>query len=366
MKSLDNLIRQYSGFDERYYIMNKDRPIYEFRFTSDNSIQILDVFEKPPFWIKSPQEWMEKRNAAKHRNDIKKILDDSGANTLKGFTLFTRCLSVNDTLWVRPVNADYKWENVNLYKNEFRESIGFLMAQVEFRGTSDPTFSTDGQFPKCWEFNKECPVLFKGGRTGKEPFAECFASKLKLAYARVVEYTVAYRESKYMYGTLCKAFTNESVMFLPYSIVSEDFLINEVESLMGKYNSDDSFRDMLLLDAVTMNTDRHFRNFGFVLDSDNYNILGMAPIFDMNYCYGSADLFSMRRPISDYLNDNRSRMFGDFIEAIRGRVSVDSLYSIEESLKEIEQSGIPYCEDWFFERMVEITKIQINKIKEML
>ena len=39
---------------------------------------------------------------------------------------------------------------------------------------------------------------------------------------------------------------------------------------------------MIVLDAVILNPDRHFGNFGFIVDNDTFDILRFAPVFDHN------------------------------------------------------------------------------------
>lgn len=365
MSAVKELLESASG-NQMYLLMNKDRPIYKFRFIDDNSIQILDIYEKPPFWIKDLEDWIRNRSAAKHREDIKRILENNNAMTLRGFVIFTRCLSLSDTLWVKKELDKIEWKSVSLYSNRFRESLGVVVTENDFGDTSNPTFSTDGSFPKCWVRRNNVPVLVKGANTGYEPFAEVFASRLRLANASVVKYDLEYSEQLHVDASLCETFTTESVILLPYSIVTNKLYLDEVRDFYDKIGCKSMFDDMLLLDAVSMNVDRHYRNFGVLLDSDTYDILTMAPIFDMNYCYGSASLSKVNTPLDEYMEWQRSRMFGDFIEAIHNNICRDSVDLIIESLRELKTTGINRCRPEFFERMVKISEIQIEKIKKIL
>lgn len=40
--------------------------------------------------------------------------------------------------------------------------------------------------------------------------------------------------------------------------------------------------DMLVVDALILNTDRHLGNFGFLIDNDTGIIIGTAPLYDHN------------------------------------------------------------------------------------
>ena len=363
MSSVKELLESASG-NQMYLLMNKDRPIYKFRFIDDNSIQVLDIYEKPPFWIKDLEDWLRARNAAKHRNDIQKILIENNAMTIKGFALFTRCLSLTDTLWVKQESDKTLWSSVSLYSNNFRESLGIVLTDSGFGDTSDPTLSTDGSFPKCWTRRNGVPCLVKEGKTGYEPFAEAFSSAFRLSNVDVVRYSVEQR--RFLPATVCECFTTEDISFIPHAEASGSLCLNEVAAYYDALGCKKGFFDMLLLDAVSINTDRHSRNYGIMLDSNTYEKLGISPVFDMNYAYKYDSLYDIKRPIDELLDVCVSKRFGGFIESISGNIDVNSVYGIEESIEELKTTGIPLCEEWLFQRMVDISQIQLEKIKKIL
>ncbi|MDR0948562.1 MAG: hypothetical protein LBM69_03480 [Lachnospiraceae bacterium] len=49
---------------------------------------------------------------------------------------------------------------------------------------------------------------------------------------------------------------------------------------LGIGDSRDSIEDMLVLDYIVANQDRHFNNFGFIRNADTLEWKGLAPIFD--------------------------------------------------------------------------------------
>ena len=58
-----------------------------------------------------------------------------------------------------------------------------------------------------------------------------------------------------------------------------------MEELIRFYHnigSEDAFRRMLVLDALTFQLDRHMGNYGVLVDNASQKILGMAPVFDLN------------------------------------------------------------------------------------
>lgn len=351
--------------NDKFYIMNKDRPIYEFVFETDNSIWIKDIFERPPFWIKDPQDWLMSRNAAKHRNDIKSILMRNDALTLRGFFMFTRGVSLTDTLWVKRSSDSVEWKDVSPYTNKFRGKLGVVLSGDELGGTDNPTLSTDGEFAKCWIKRDGKNILVKEGKTGNEPFADAFASRLRGLYGDVVEYSVELNERDES-RTVCECFTDESTMFLPYIAVTNKLQLEEVLRCYDTFGDKNKVSDMLMIDCLTINCDRHYRNFGFMLDADTYEIKGMAPIFDMNYSFGASSLYGMTLPVDEFVARFDTRMFGQFLDTVGKSLVKDSYEAMLNSFEKLRMSGVEYCSGKFFERMVDITKFQIEEVNRLI
>ena len=54
----------------------------------------------------------------------------------------------------------------------------------------------------------------------------------------------------------------------------------EYLDIAGKLGAGEKLRDMLILDALTCNYDRHLNNIQFLVNSENYEIISLAPVFD--------------------------------------------------------------------------------------
>ena len=74
--------------------------------------------------------------------------------------------------------------------------------------------------------------------------------------------------------------------------------------------------DMLVLDAIICNVDRHFGNFGFLVDNRTNKITAPAPLFDHGNSLfnlaGSDDLVS-DKALSDYADTLVPCVYDDFI-----------------------------------------------------
>ena len=79
--------------------------------------------------------------------------------------------------------------------------------------------------------------------------------------------------------------------------------------------------DMLVFDAVILNEDRHFGNFGFLIDNKSNKIVGCAPIFDNGLsllCYAMDDDF---KNINQYIQTRLPATYQDFIAFVKPRMT---------------------------------------------
>lgn len=79
----------------------------------------------------------------------------------------------------------------------------------------------------------------------------------------------------------------------------------------------DALYDMYLFDAVICNTDRHFGNFGFLVDSKTNRIIAPAPLFDHGNALfnlaGQSDLMS-QQSLEAYAKAQLPCVYDDFFE----------------------------------------------------
>ena len=151
---------------------------------------------------------------------------------------------------------------------------------------SCPEFTTNGMLPKCWRRVNGTIRLYKGGtsgasNTGCEPYSEYYAAQI----AEVMGInSVSYNLSKWK-GELCSVcdlFTSKDYSYLP---VGRMVTAGGMEAVREYYQSlgkeyIDALNAMLVFDAVIFNTDRHFGNFGFMVNNKTNKITASAPLFD--------------------------------------------------------------------------------------
>lgn len=238
-------------------------------------------------------KWLKQRTIPKNRAYVNSFLSKCGLHINRPMNIIrvSKGLSLNDCYWVVEEGFNGTFEKYNLYDNRFSQ----LLALIAFTGygssvrtslVSCPEFTTNGMLPKCWRRVNGTIRLYKGGtsgasNTGCEPYSEYYAAQI----AEVMGInSVSYNLSKWK-GELCSVcdlFTSKDYSYLPIGrMVTAGGMENvrEYYQSLGKEYID-ALNAMLVFDAVIFNTDRHFGNFGFMVNNKTNKITASAPLFD--------------------------------------------------------------------------------------
>lgn len=278
-----------------YELMNKDHVVAHIETKKglfSTEYKTGQVFDRMPFGSKDIEKWLENRKASKHNRRLRELMVACGCEKTEGYIRITHAATLNDTFWVRKAGENVGWCDISLYRNNFNETISRLAFEgaglygLQISDTS-PELTTSGSFRKCWTRENNDIFLYKRGtegasNAGLEPYCEAMASELAKAICRdAVEYQcVRYRGA---IASRCKLFTDEEKGYVPCGIMLNTPV--KAENLLAFYkgiDEEEEFKRMLVLDALTLNTDRHLNNHGVLVDNDTQEILKMAPVFDMN------------------------------------------------------------------------------------
>lgn len=314
--------------ENKFFLMNKDERILQFNLiqNNENESDITDIvifgnilpIGFQPTRIKS---WITARKAPRHRANIKELLEKYNCDTLEGFIKVTHALSLNDTYWIKEANSELSWDDVSLYTNDFDDVI----AKIAFEGgdsmylpkSPSPEFSTDGAYAKCWiKEGNEIYLIKAGSKDGVEPYSEFLASQLANLICRYsVPYDIVVYHNK-ITGK-CPLFTTEDIGFAPAWKFAGGTNIQELLDFYKSIGCSEQFKEMLVLDAVILNIDRHGGNHGVLVDNKTQNIIDMAPVFDHNRSL----LYQMKDfelGFYEYLVDDLKPCIGDnFVQVAR-------------------------------------------------
>lgn len=275
--------------------------------------------------------WLKHRTIPKNRAYVNAFLSKCGLNPNRPMNTLrvSKGLSLNDCYWIVEEGFSGTFDQYNLYDNAFSQ----ILALIAFTGygssvrsglTSSPEFTTNGMLPKCWRRQSGNILLYKGGtqgasNTGFEPYSEYYAAQIaKVLNVNAIPYGLSKWKGELC--STCELFTSKEYSFMPVGrIVREGGLATVYkyyESLGTTYS--DALADMLVFDAVIYNTDRHFGNFGFLVDTKSNTICAPAPLFDHGnslFNLAGLDTFASAEALSEYAAQQWPRSYDDFVTA---------------------------------------------------
>lgn len=312
-----------------YQLMNKDVVVAtykEHQGIDDYYYDLVEQFDPYlPYNFIDINNWIDGRQIAKHRSSIEKLMRELGLTTRHDFIGMIRCLSLTDTFWMKRENEALKWADASLYRNPFDDVI----ARIAFDGTgmygrqnspASPEFATSGSFAKCWIRESEQISLLKRGSTGFanagfEPYSEVLASDLlQAAKTDHVPYTLMKFHGKL--ACKCPIFTSEDVGFVSaYRFFDKPFGVPDMLEFSAAHGAEESFREMIVMDAVMANVDRHSGNYGFLVDNATGDILRMAPLFDHNMA--CLPMMMEADDFEEYVNAIGPKIGTDFVQIAR-------------------------------------------------
>jgi hypothetical protein len=210
-------------------------------------------------------------------------------------------LSLSDCYWVRPDGRDdLLWSALNYFQNDFEgcgRDGGDWGAWLDAVGLDSPDNTSEGQLPKRWVIRDGVRVLVKGcGSNDQQPFNEVVATALHARLLRIGEF-VPYElvDVGGMPACSCPDFLGPREEYVPTVYVKDAIATTRGASVYdrlcrfaGMHGQGDApvreaLSKMIVCDSILANSDRHWRNFGFVRNIDTLE-LRPAPIFDSGNC----------------------------------------------------------------------------------
>lgn len=323
-----------------YELKHFDTCLVRFSATEDTSTPDIDILwsnndEKHLFPLdleltgEGLAKWLKHRTIPKNRAYVHNFLSKCGLNINRPMAIIniSKGLSLNDCYWVVEEGFKGTFDNYNLYDNRFSQ----VLALIAFTGygssirsslNSSPEFTTNGMLPKCWRRNNGRIMLYKGGtkgasNTGNEPYSEYYAAQIaKTLGVNAIDYGL----SKWK-GELCSAceiFTSKDHSFLPVGRLVTSGGMMAVREYYEKLGNEfvNALNDMIVFDAIIANTDRHFGNFGFIVDNKTNMIVSPAPLFDHGnslFNFAGRDDLENDEALNTYADTLAPCVYDDFI-----------------------------------------------------
>ena len=309
---------------EEYILKHKDKPVLLFDLNTEDyvPVEIKKVFDKKrlPFILDNDTDvnlclglltlWVQNRGITESRDDYEKLLEENNASSGRELSINSLGLNLTDHYWIHKTSQDLCWEKLNFFDHNFNKKIKERIYPSDNNApvVLDPNFSVDGCLIKTWINDGKDRVLLKEGKAGlkQEPYNEIIATKIMdLLGIKNAGYSIRTVGDKIV--CLCKCMVDRDTELL-YARNVLDMDKSPDKSNYQKYvelckkngimDVQERLDEMIVIDFIIGNTDRHTRNFGIIRDAENLQWLKIAPIFDC----GNSLFFNDR--IKNKLEDN--------------------------------------------------------------
>ena len=290
-----------------YILMSKNTELAKIEIAETGRIVKVDeVYNKSALPVGSLREsvnlrdgldsWWQGRSIPASREGLNRLLDSYNIASSSILAVKGLGLSLSDQYWIKPESAALSWDEINFFDNDFSQDIGeaffsheICNEHIDFRS---PDNTSDGWLKKKWIIKNGERCLVKTGSSpfNQEPFNEVIASYIaKQLGIDSVQYDL-YDDEQQGMCSICRNFiTKDTELVSAYALaqlkhrpagVSLYKHLLDVTEEQGISNAVESIDNMLILDYIIANKDRHAGSFGFIRDTNTLKYIGAAPIYD--------------------------------------------------------------------------------------
>ena len=243
--------------------------------------------------------WCASRLIPRDRTYAKEILNSIGASQSvtdrerAQIALSYHCLSLLDVFWVKEENETVRFEDINLYTH----SLNNVLVDIALRGHQMAVtnahllanvLSTGGCYPKAWVRKDDGFYLYKdGGQDAVE--REVLASKICRCFdCHQVLYEQGMFENEPV--SISKIMTSQRYSLVTYAAY-DVYCTNHDWNTLDKILELDAhgYYMMNILDYLVGNTDRHWENWGLLVDNETNQPIRLHDLMDFNRAFQQYD-----------------------------------------------------------------------------
>lgn len=293
-----------------YTLMSKHIPLAELKISDTGKIISIDKIHNDEAFpvgiitshtdynlsaiLSALNKWWHGRAIPASRDALDYVLAISGVETAAALSMQNLGLSLSDQYWLKPHGSDLSWDDVNFFTNEFSGDLGDSFFDSSKRpdiSLYSPDASSNGWLKKRWKIinGERCLLKAGSGITLQEPYNEKIASEIMdVLDLPHVHYDLIVENGKPF--SVCKDFIDSDTEYVPAVFITQVLLKGKNESALhhllrcADYLNIPAVREyidnLLTIDFLIENTDRHYGNFGFIRDINTLKFIGPAPIFD--------------------------------------------------------------------------------------
>jgi hypothetical protein len=293
---------------KEYVLKHNDIPVLTFYINEDTwkFFELGDIIDQNrlPYGIDEPANrsqnaiqlhaWLQGRGLPDSRKDKNQIKKQFNVEELQTLTMQAGGLNLTDHYWFHRTDKDNIWKNVNYFENTFDEVKEKGVAAPGIDPSvhrQSPNVCVDGSIEKRWIIEDGRRFLLKGSRYKRmqEPFNEMTASLILNEYnIKHVGYELRRTKDNIPYS-ICECICDENTEFLnaQWVILKEPQGMKDMYTHFldickknGIHDVKKRMDEMMGLDFIIGNEDRHRGNFGILRNSQTLQWLNIVPIFD--------------------------------------------------------------------------------------
>lgn len=294
--------------------------------------------------------WCAGRVLTLDRKYAKEILNSIGMSQVvtdrerAKIALSYRCLSLTDVFWVRRAGENITFSDVNLYENHLENTfIDISLRGKQYSVQNEALardLSTNGCFPKAWRRMEDGFWLLKDGDADAVE-RELLASQI----CRCFDVDQVLYERDYFDGekvSISKNFTSEDFSIVSmenFEIYAANQEINAKEAVL-KLDAKNYYM-MNVVDYLMGNTDRHWGNWGMLVDNRTNQPVSLHKLMDFNQSFLSYD--TIEGANCQTLFGKRETQKEAAMEAVR-KIGLNQINEVERScFSELPQYYEMFC-----------------------
>lgn len=325
--------------------------------------------------------WWLERSIPTNRIGIREVLESLSISNTK--MLLTKCygLSLSEQYWIRPAeHEDLHWRDINYFDHSFSEIFGDVLLGKDINkdgfNFNSPDITTEGCLKKRWKIidGKRCLVKSGTAPLMLQPFNEVIATVIMeklniphIPYRLIWDDEIPYSVCEDFVTSDTEFVSAERVMLTAKQDINTSIYrhyINCCEAL-GVINIIHAIDQMIVLDYIIANEDRHFNNFGLIRNAETLEWIGAAPIFDSGSSLGydklpeqilngkGIDCKPFKPNHEEQLSLVTSYAWIDF----------DSLKNIEEDIRNVFKGAGMYADEKRIEALIFSVKRRISNLQ---
>ncbi len=373
-----------------YDLMHKEQPVLSMELdeVTGGILSLGEVFspEHIPVGISKTSgiidrsdlnHWWLGRSIPASRSGLRDALERMSVSSPQ--LLLSKCygLSLSDQYWVRPVGQELRWSEINFFKNTFSEDVGDILFGIAFEHKEVAGQHIGRSVEKTLENHKRRALPDEGWQrtilSGK--LNEVFASRLmdRLGVTHV-PYSLMWIDG-YPY-CVCPDFVTPDTELVSAHHILKTAARESAESkyqhflrcceTLGIPNMLPMLDQMLTLDYLLANEDRHTNNFGTLREAETLEWLGPAPVFDCGTSLWHDSLFRWGGPEPDSPSKPFEARHSEQITLVQSFDWLDfsELDSARGDLEELLLSAPRFVDDQRRETLCEGFQRRVRQLQE--